>query len=188
MDAFAYSKLIDSIRLYGTVDPITVRPLDDKWQIIDGEHRWNGYRDLGIVSFPAFSTGEIDDTTAMKLTITLNELRGQYDPRDMSTLLDRLLVDEDPLTLSKSLPFTDVALQGLIGLGDLDLDSSPVGKALKDGESQKREREKWVERVFRMTIEANGVVQSALDAAKDGEAMSDVQALEMVCADFLAGE
>jgi hypothetical protein len=31
-------------------------------------------------------------------------------------------------------------------------------------------------------------VQQALDKAKEGEQMSDVQALEMICADFLAGE
>lgn len=174
----------------GPIDPITVRPQagEKPWQILDGEHRWRGYQDLGIEECPAFSTGDIPETQAMKITITLNELKGQYDPRDMSALLGRLLEDEDPIQLAKSLPFTDVALQGLIGLEDLKLDSSPVGKALGEGEALKKERERWIERVFRLTIEMNGVVQQALDKAKDGEDISDVQALEMVCADFLAGE
>jgi ParB-like chromosome segregation protein Spo0J len=193
MDAFTYSKVIDSLLTYGFIDPLTIRPSPYPsagvvWQIIDGENRWRGGLDLGIETCPAFNLGEIDDQKAMKLTIVLNELRGQFDPREMSKLLGRLLEAEDPISLAKTLPFTDVALQGMIGLSDLDLDKSSIGKALKEGESLKTERERWVERVFRLTIEANGIVQQALEKAKDGEAMSDVQALEMVCADFLAGD
>jgi ParB-like chromosome segregation protein Spo0J len=191
MDAFTYSKVIDSILEYGPIDPITNRPQakrDLPWQILDGEHRWRGYKDLGITECPAFSTGDIPDTQAMKITITLNELKGQYDPRDMAKLLQRLMQDEDPIKLAKSLPFTDVALQGMIGLSDLSLGDSPISRALGEGEAIKKQRERWVERVFRLTIEMNGIVQQALDKAKDGEEMSDVQALEMVCADFLAGE
>jgi ParB-like chromosome segregation protein Spo0J len=191
MDAFTYSKVIDSILAYGPIDPITVRPsakAGKPWQILDGEHRWRGYQDLGITECPAFSTGDIPETQAMKITITLNELKGQYDPREMSKLLSRLLEHEDPIALAKSLPFTDVALAGMVGLGGLDLGTSPIAKALGQGESLKKQRERWVERVFRLTVEANGVVQQALDKAKEGEQMSDVQALEMICADFLAGE
>ena len=182
--------MIDSILEYGPIDPLTVRPQAGAvpWQILDGEHRWRGYQDLGIEECPAFSTGDIPETQAMKITITLNELKGQYDPREMSKLLDRLLQDEDPIKLAKSLPFTDIALQGMIGLEDLKLSDSPIAKSLGEGESLKQQRERWVERVFRLTLEANGIVQSALEKAKDGEEMSDVQALEMICADFLAGE
>jgi ParB-like chromosome segregation protein Spo0J len=182
---------VDSLVQYGFVDPLTVRPLpghDTYWQIIDGENRHKGGLDLGIEEAPAFNLGAIDDQRAMKLTIVLNELRGQYDPRSMSKLLGKLLEAEDPISLAKSLPFTDIALRGMIGLDDLDLSGSSIGKSLQDGESLKNEREKWVERVFRLTIEANGVVQSALNSVKQGEEMSDVQALELICADFLAGE
>lgn len=189
MDGYTYSKVLDSLTEYGFIDPLTIRPMPEKsgkWQIIDGENRWKGALDLGIEWAPAYNLGPIDEQRAMKLTIVLNELRGQYDPRSMSDLLGTLLKSEDPITLAKSLPFTDVALQGLIGLDDLKLDDSSIGKALAEGESLKKQREHWVERVFRLTVEANGVVQSALDKAKDGEEMSDVQALEMICADFYA--
>lgn len=188
MDAFTYSKVIDSLLTYGFVDPMTVRPLPGqtgRWQIIDGENRWKGAQDLGLEFAPVYDVGPIDDRRAMKLTIVLNELRGQYDPREMSALLTRLLEDEDPLTLAKSLPFTDVALKGMIGLGDLDL-GGMVGEAIARGEASKKTR--WVERMFRLTTEANGIVQTALEKAKDGEEMSDAQALELICADYLAGE
>jgi ParB-like chromosome segregation protein Spo0J len=194
MDAFVYAKVLDSLQEYGPIDPLTVRPhpvmlatgRGPAWQILDGEHRWSGAKDLGMEEFPAFSTGEISDQKAMKITITLNELRGQYDPRDMGELLGKLLEAEDPIQLAKSLPFTDVALQGMVGLSDLDL-TPDLEVAVSAGEALKQERAQWVERVFRVTTEANGVVQAALDKAKDGEPMNDAQALELVCADFLAG-
>ena len=191
MDAFTYSKVIDSLLEYGFVDPLTVRPHPTgpaRWQIIDGENRWKGATDIGMETGPGFNLGPIDDQQAMKLTIVLNELRGQYDPREMSTLLGTLMEAEDPIKLSQSLPFTEIALQGMIGLEDLELDGSQVTEALKGGEALKKERQNWVERLFRLTVEANGVLQSALDKAKDGEDISDVAALELIAADFLAGE
>lgn len=188
MDAFTYSKVIDSLLTYGFIDPLTVRPHPAKsghWQIIDGENRWKGAQDLGIVEAPAFDLGPIDDQRAMKLTIVLNELRGQYDPREMSKLLTTLLESEDPITLAKGLPFTDVALQGMIGMAGLDL-TPDLEASIAQGEALKNERTHWVERVFRLTTDANEVVQAALDMVKDGEQMSDTQALEFVCAEYLA--
>lgn len=191
MDAFTYSKVIDSLVTYGFIDPLTIRPHPahaGQWQIIDGENRWSGAKDLGIEEAPAFNLGPIDDQRAMKLTIVLNELRGQYDPREMSSLLETLMESEDPIELAKSLPFTDVALQGMVGLSDLDL-TPDLEVAVSQGESLKQERAKWVERVFRLPEEANEVVTAALNKARDGyDEMNDAQALEMICADFLAGD
>jgi ParB-like chromosome segregation protein Spo0J len=196
MDAFTYSKVIDSLLEYGFIDPITVRPhpvmratgKGPMWQIIDGENRWKGALDLGMKNGPGFNLGTIDDTQAMKLTIVLNELRGQYDPREMSALLAKLMESEDPIELAKSLPFTEIALKGMIGLDDLQLEGSSIPMALQRGEALQKQRQNWVERLFRLTVEANGVLQSALDKAKDGEDISDAQALELVAADFLSGD
>jgi len=194
MDAFTYAKVIDSLTTYGFIDPLTIRPHPNwkrggkLWQIIDGENRWSGAQDLGIEEAPAFNLGPIEDQKAMKLTIVLNELRGQYDPREMSSLLETLMESEDPIELAKSLPFTDVALQGMVGLSDLDL-TPDLEVAVSGGEALKQERAQWVERVFRLPSDANEVVTAALDKAKGGyEEMNDAQALELVCADFLAGD
>lgn len=190
MDAFTYAKIIDSLLEYGFVDPLTIRPNPDgkvPWQIIDGENRWKGALDLGIEEAPAFNLGNIPDQQAMKLTIVLNELRGQYDPREMSVLLKKLMASEDPISLAKSLPFTDMALKGMVGLGDLNL-TPDLKDAVAKGEALKTERATWTERVFRLTTEADAIVQAALDRAKGGENINDAQALEFVCADFLAGD
>lgn len=192
MDAFTYGKTIESIKSFGFIDPLTVRPHPKKaggWQIIDGENRWKVARDLGIVEVPAFDVGTIDDHSAMKLTIILNELRGQYDPIEMGNLLESLLKAEDMVSLSQSLPFTDVALKGMIGLKDFDFGTPGLRDAALRGEQRAAERKKWVERMFRLSPEANEIVSDALARAREevGGDMPDSVALEMICADYLAG-
>ncbi len=189
MDGFTYGKTIESIRKYGFIDPMTVRyhPVTPgAWQIIDGENRWRAARDLGLIEGPAFSLGDIPDSQAQQLTVVLNELRGQYDPSSMGSLLKTLLENDTIEELTKTLPFTEDALKGLVGLKDFDwgsLGSTPPAHA--DPQST-RTREKWVERTFRLTVEANGVLQQALDKVKDGESITDAQALELLAADFIA--
>lgn len=189
MDGLTYAKTIESIRKYGFIDPMTVRALPGKpgeWQIIDGENRWRAARDLGIESGPAFSLGNVEEKMAMQLTIVLNELRGQYDPRSMGSLLRTLLDNETIDELTRTLPFTEESLRGLIGLQDFDWGT--LGKQQESAPSAERSRERWVERTFRLEVAANGVLQQALDKAKeeaDGE-MSDAQALELIAADYIA--
>ncbi len=179
-----YSKAIESIKEYGFIDPVTVRPNPSgspRFQILDGEHRWRAGRDLGLGEIPYFDVGVIDDQKAKKLTIVLNELHGQYDPKGMGDLLNDLLSRESPADLLRTVPFTEEALAGMVGLKDFDwkgLDT-PVRKPKED------EAPKWRERTYRMPMDADAVLQQALDKAKAGESMEDWQALELIAADFL---
>jgi len=58
MDQAMYAKAIASIREFGFVDPITVRTVDGRYQIIDGEHRWRAAKDEGITTVPIVDLGE----------------------------------------------------------------------------------------------------------------------------------
>lgn len=186
MDGLTYAKTIESIKTFGFIDPLTVRPHPDGpgWQIIDGENRWKAASDVGLKEGPAFNLGEIDDAKAMQLTIILNELRGQYDPRSMGTLLKSLIDEEEVDELLRTLPFTEEALRGLVGMQDFDWGTLEEAQAAEPSVANSR----WVERTFRLESEANAVLQQALDRAKQSSdtPMSDAQALEMIAADFLA--
>jgi len=48
-------------------------------------------------------------------------------------------------------------------------------------------RESWVERRFRLPLSAARIVDRAIRLLKERENLSDWQALEFICADFLAG-
>lgn len=179
-----YARLIHDIKLFGFVDPVTVRPHPSKkgdFQIIDGENRWRAASDLGLDVF-YFDIGPVDDATAKKLTIALNELRGQYDPRQMGDLLNELLSDESPQELLEQLPFSEEALAGLVGLKGFDF------KGLADDEKKSEKKPKWVEKTFKMPPDAAEVLDDALARAREQEGITnDAQALELIAADFLSG-
>lgn len=189
MNAATYAQLTHDIKQFGFIDPLTVRPHPHgppPWQIIDGENRWRVARDLGI-DCSYMDVGPVPDADAQKLTIILNELRGQYDPRKMGVLLEVLLAGEGPEQLLETLPFTHEALAGLIGLKDFDW------KGLDKPSSEKSQAgdkpAKWVERTFRFPPDANAVVEQAIEKARAAVStpVEDWQAIELIAADFISG-
>lgn len=179
MDAFMYARAVESIREYGFIDPVTARPKSGKYEIIDGEHRWKGASDLGLALIPVFVL-ELTDAKARKLTILLNELRGSADPASMGSLLKTLLESEPIESLTSTLPFTSEAIAAMTGMRDIEwdvLDTKPKEKA---------EKEKWVERTYRMPASVAMVLDEAIEKAKDGEEIDSWKAIEIISAEYLA--
>lgn len=181
MDAFMYARAVESIKEYGFIDPVTARPNKGKYEIIDGEHRWKGAIDLGLRLIPVFVL-ELNDAKARKLTVLLNELRGSADPASMGELLKSLLASESVESLTTSLPFTSEAISAMVGMKDIDwgaLDTKPTVKT-------EGEKEKWVERTYRMPSSVALVLDEAIERAKDGEDMESWKAIEIIAAEYLA--
>lgn len=119
----------ESIETYGFIDPITVRtnPLkaqgesDASWQIIDGEHRWGAAKDLGYDEVPIV-VYECDDRTAKKLTVILNETKGEADLPSLGQLLADIRTEgEDGFEIA--LPYSGAELSNLLSLADVDWDT-----------------------------------------------------------------
>jgi hypothetical protein len=180
MDAFMYSRAVESIKEFGFIDPVTARPSRGKYEIIDGEHRWKGAIDLGLTLIPVFVL-ELSDAKARKLTVLLNELRGSADPASMGELLKTLLASESIESLTMTLPFTSEAINAMVGMEDIDW------KAMDPEPKVKAEKEKWVERTYRMPASVGLVLDEAIEKAKDGETMDSWKAIEIIAAEFLAG-
>lgn len=185
-----YAMLVHNIQEFGFVDPVTVRHHPKgkpPFQIIDGENRWRVARDLDT-NCPFFDLGVVDDQTARKLTVTLNELRGQYDPKDMGNLLEELLAKESPAKLLESLPFTEEALAGMVGLKDFDWKGLDGPPRTPKPEKQDTQQARWVERTFRLPADVNEVLNEAMAKARDEHDLSDDFAvIEAIAADYLAG-
>ena len=74
-DEEALEALADSIREYGLIQPITVRPLDrGYYQIIAGERRWRASRKAGLKEVPVRILEADDRTTAEMALFTINAL------------------------------------------------------------------------------------------------------------------
>lgn len=111
----------ESIEKYGVVAPIIVRPLKDKYQIIDGEHRYIVCLELGHKLIPSVIIEGLEDKDAKKLTIILNETKGSNDKIELGKLLGELEKDFGD-NLKIGLPFNDDDLNDLIEFGNVEWD------------------------------------------------------------------
>ena len=116
----------ESIEKYGVVAPIIVRPLKNKYQIIDGEHRYIVCSELGYKLIPSVIIEGLKDKDAKKLTIILNETKGSNDKIELGKLLGELEKDFGD-NLKIGLPFNDDDLNDLIEFGNVDWDKYETG-------------------------------------------------------------
>lgn len=183
MTAAMYAKILESLELYGFIDPLLVRKIElDVYEIIDGEHRFTGGCDLGMTEFPCVNLGMIDDAKAKKLTIIANELHGQADPGRMGDLLTDIMKLTSLDDLIVALPYDESVLAGFMGSAAPLPKLEPLPKPAPSTES----KEPWAERLFKMPKSVALVVDEAIEKAKDGEEIESWQALERVAADYLA--
>lgn len=183
-----YSKAVESIQKFGMVDPVLVREVSKEipYQVIDGEHRANACIDLGVL-IPAHSIGKITDAEAKKLTIALNEVHGTASPVEMGKLLDELLTDSSMDELLSGLPMTAETVKAFQGAAGIEW---PADKPEPVASPSATEKERWVERTYRLPASVAEVLDQALskarDAFADGQDHSDAECLEVVAAEYMA--
>ena len=87
----ALAELAASIREHGVLQPILVRPIGpNQYQIVAGERRWRASRLAGLASIPALIE-EIDDDTALEISIIENLQREDLTPLDEAAMYDRMV-------------------------------------------------------------------------------------------------
>jgi len=91
MDQSGLDELAASIREHGVLQPILVRPLEGgEFQLIAGERRWRASMAAGLETIPAL-VEEIDDDTALEISIIENLQREDLSPLDEATMYDRMV-------------------------------------------------------------------------------------------------
>jgi len=131
------ARLANEIHGCGIILPLVVRPLDGKFQIIDGEHRWQAASQIGLERLPCIVV-EMDDQEARLKTIQLNRLRGEDDPELLARLLRELNVDLGLDQLSSRLPFDQLEIQQTIELLEL-----------KESEQSRKELEREMQELMK---------------------------------------
>jgi len=185
--------LKESLSEFGEILPVIVRAVGDKYQIVDGQHRFEeleGQAEINCVVIDA------TDTEAMRLTQILNRTRGEDDPERLAdlfaTLSDKMSVEE----LIKGMPidsedeFNDL-LEGLRAeLPEEDMpDDSDWGDAL--GKLPEGDRQPYQGMNFTLHDKQVEVVKEALSLAKslgdfDSEnENSNGNALARICETYL---
>jgi ParB/RepB/Spo0J family partition protein len=92
-DVDALRELAASIREHGVLQPILVRPLGaNRYQLVAGERRWRASREAGLETIPAL-VEELDDDTALEISIIENLQREDLSPLEEATMYDRMIHD-----------------------------------------------------------------------------------------------
>jgi len=89
MDPGRLAELTESIRQSGVVQPILVRPLGDRFQIVAGERRWRAARKAGLVTVPVV-VREVPDEELLELALVENIQRQELSPLEEAQAFQRL--------------------------------------------------------------------------------------------------
>ncbi|MEK6720854.1 MAG: ParB/RepB/Spo0J family partition protein [Chloroflexota bacterium] len=89
----ALQELAASIREHGVLQPILVRPLgNNEFQLVAGERRWKASKVAGLATIPAL-VEELDDDTALEISIIENLQREDLSPLDEAAMYDRMVTE-----------------------------------------------------------------------------------------------
>jgi ParB family chromosome partitioning protein len=99
MDEAALDELTQSVRAHGLIQPIVVRPVADRYEIIAGERRWRAAQRAGLERVP-IAVRDVpagDDQALLQLALIENIQREDLNPIE-EALAYRRLVDQFHLT------------------------------------------------------------------------------------------
>ena len=88
-DEAALDELAQSIAASGVVQPIIVRKVNDRYQLITGERRWLASRKAGKATVPAIVRA-VNDEQTMEMTIVENLQRADLNPIEQARAFQRL--------------------------------------------------------------------------------------------------
>jgi ssDNA-specific exonuclease RecJ len=183
--------IAESLKTYSQIIDIIVRPNGDRYQIIDGEHRYDELTDDVYVTV----LHGLSDADAKKLTIIMNETRGEADKIELAQLLADLANELSGEDLLNALPYEQNELDELVKLAEVDWDNfnnSDDEQPNFKGESDPTEDE-FVKLYIVIPKEALLVAEQAKELISQERELNknkDIawgQVLESLAADYISG-
>lgn len=115
------ANLVENIKRNNQVENIQVRELgDDKYEIVNGNHRLEAMMLAGFKEAMCYNHGTISLNEAKRIAIETNETRFASNSLKLSEAIKELAEDFDVQELALTLPFTEDEIQGHIDLLDFD--------------------------------------------------------------------
>lgn len=92
-DEDALEELADSIKEKGLLQPITVSPKGDRYQIVMGERRWRAARKAGLKKVPVVVRKDLTEQDIAELSLIENIQREDLNPIEEALAYKKLLED-----------------------------------------------------------------------------------------------
>ena len=132
-DETALEELAQSIKTYGLIQPVTVRPVGSgKYQLISGERRFRAAQIAGLTEIPAF-VRTVDDALSIQMALVENIQRADLNAIEIA-MSYQMLIDECHLTqeeLGAKVGKTNTTISNYLRLLKL---STPVQVAVRDNQ------------------------------------------------------
>ena len=111
-DEKALNELSESIKQHGIIQPLVLRPLGDKFEIIAGERRYKAATLAGLSKVPAIVT-DMDDNTSAEVALVENiqrkDLSAIEEAKSYKTMLDRSGMTQEELAKKMGVSQSNVA-------------------------------------------------------------------------------
>ena len=88
----AFQELVHSVKEFGVLQPIVVRPAGDGFQLIMGERRWRASKEAGLAQIPAIIR-ETSDENLLRDALLENLHRSDLNPLEEAAAYKQLLED-----------------------------------------------------------------------------------------------
>lgn len=185
LDEGAFQVLVQNIKdsKVGYTQPIEVREIDkDEYEVIDGAHRLRACIEAGLTEVQCV-VSDYDDTQARLETLAKNKIRGTINLVKAANLISEL---------SKEITLDDVEDRTFYNRQELE-DALRLLEIPKDFEmnlqdiAQKEELEAPVTVQFVVTKEQAEIIEQAVEIVCSREKTKRGRALELICADYMAG-
>ena len=166
----------ETIKLHGFKQPVQVRThptIKGEYEIIDGEQRWTAMKNLGATHVYIYDNGKVSDEAAKNETLWW-QVQVPFETVELAHLVVELNAMEFEL------PYTD---QEIIDFKEM------IGADYKEEEEKQEEKPdlEFKTLTFKLPLDAYNVVNQALTGIKEDYEFTESRALEMLCADYLAG-
>ncbi len=163
-DEAGLRELASSIKEHGIIQPLVLRRLQDKYEIIAGERRYKAAKMAGLTSVPAIIS-EMDDKKSAEVAIVENvqrrDLSSIEEAKSYKTLLDKGYLTQEEL--AKKMGLSQSAISNKLRLLSL---SPSVQEALIEGKiserharsllvlERKEDQDEWLQKLIneRLTV------------------------------------
>jgi len=117
-------KLKNNIKRNGQIENVIVRRLETGfYEVVNGNHRLEVFKELGQKKIVCFSLGKISDAQAKRVAVETNETRFGTNDVKMAEVLDEIISDGTTVEeLVETMPFTEQQLKGYLDLNEFDFD------------------------------------------------------------------
>lgn len=155
-------ELMDSIREHGIIQPLIVRQVNGKLELIAGERRFRASRELGLKEVPVI-TREASDRDVLEMALIENLQREGLNPIEEARAYERLSkefsmrqediaqrVGKNRATVANAIRLLDLpsGVQNMLTVGQISTGHAKVLLSLKNAEEQARAAEDVVRKAL----------------------------------------